>query len=161
MEILLKEKSVQSGAVNRGSAHAPRHFRYRSSERFGQLLRLLNALLERYLYRAKRKPVIARGERVAREARNHVKVDVEDVLTTVPLVVLANRNAIGTTHRLHCGRNAGECRHQRAREIAVNLIDLCHVLGGYDEHMAPITGLLMTAREHCGLAVAKCENLRR
>src|SRR5262245_42668957 len=96
-----------------------------------------------------------------REARNHVKVDMEDVLTTVPLVILANRNAIGTTHRLHCCCNAGECRHQRACEIAANLIDLCHVPGGYNEHMAPVTGLLMTAREHRGLVVAKCENSRR
>src|SRR5262249_54586234 len=72
-----------------------------------------------------------------------------------------NRNAISTTHRLHGCGNAGECHHQRACEIAANLIDLCHVPGGYDEHMAPVTGLLMTAREHRGVAVAQCENFRR
>src|SRR4029453_13363943 len=116
---------------------------------------------KRHLDRAKRKPVIARAERVAREARNHVKVHVEDVLITVPLVVLANRNANGTTQRLHCGGDAGECRHQRACKIAADLIDLCHVPSGYDEHMAPVTGLLMTAREYRGLAVAKCENFWR
>ena len=159
--IRVTQKTVQSGAVNRGLAHAPRHFRYRSSERFGQLLRLLNALLERHLDCAKGKPIIACGECVAREARNHVKVHVEVVLTTVPPVVLANRNAIGTTNRLHCCGNAGECRHQRACEIVADLIDLCHVPGGYDEHVAPVTGLLVTAREYRGVAVAKCENSRR
>src|SRR5215813_11309756 len=164
LRTVMRRVPSESGVLvrsNRGLARAPRHFRYRSSERFGQLLRLLNALLERHLDRAKRKPAIARGKCVARKARNHVKVDVEDVLTTVPLVVLANRNAIGTTNRLHCCCNAGECRHQRACEIVADLRDLCHVPGGYDEHVAPVTGLLVTAREYRGVAVAKCENSRR
>jgi hypothetical protein len=122
---------------------------------------LLDSLGQRHLSHAIGKPIIAAVEPIVDKPRDYVKVDVEDVLTTVPLVVLANRNAIGTTHRLHCCRNTGEGHHQRACEIAANLIDLCHVPGGYYEHMAPVTGLLMTARKHCGLAIAKCNNFRR
>lgn len=66
---------------------------------------------------------IKAGEAVARQSGNHVKVKVEDVLTTVLAVVLANRNAIGRAHGLHCGRDARKCRHQRACKSAVNVID--------------------------------------
>jgi hypothetical protein len=90
-----------------------------------------------------------------------VKVNVEDILTTVLAVVLANRNAISRAHGLHCCRDPRKCRHQRACEIAVNVLDLCHVPDGHDEHMAPVTRLLAAAREHGRLAVAKRHNTRR
>jgi hypothetical protein len=39
--------------------------------------------------------------------------------------------------------------------------DLRHMADWHDEHMAPVAGLLTTARKHRGLAVAKRHNTRR
>jgi hypothetical protein len=84
----------------------------------------------------------------------------KDVLTAVLLIVLANRDTVGTTRFLHCGGNAREGHHQGAGETIADLIEVGDVPGGYDEHVAPITGLLVEAGKNGGLAVAKCDNVR-
>ena len=89
-----------------------------------------------------------------------MKVDVKDVLTTMFTVVLANRNAIGSPHGLHRAGDARNCLHQRTCKVAVNVIDLRDVPDGHHEHMAPVARLLITAREHRGLAAAKRHDTR-
>ena len=128
-------------------------------ESIRQLPRLFDPFIDGHINHAER--AIKAREAVARESWNHMKVKVEDVLTTVLAVVLANRNAIGRAHGLHCGRHARKCRHQRACKSTINLIDLCDVPDGHDKHMAAVAGLLTAARKHCGVAIAKRHNTRR
>src|SRR5579872_5044273 len=65
-------------------------------QRCGQRRGLPDPLLQGHLDYAVRKSLISTVEFVIRKSRDDVKVDMKDVLTAVPLVVLAYRNTVGT-----------------------------------------------------------------
>lgn len=132
--------------------------RVRHSECLSQLLRLFEPFLNGDLDRAV--SAVKTDEAVVGEAGNHMKMNVEDVLPAVPAVVLANRNAISRAHGLYRGGDAHECRHQRPREVTIDLLNLRHVPDGHYEHVAAVARPLMPAREHRGLGVAKRHDAR-
>jgi hypothetical protein len=49
---------------------------------------------------------------------------VKDVLTTVPAIILMDRNAIGRAHGFHRGCDLRKGPHQWLRNVAVNVVDV-------------------------------------
>ena len=90
-----------------------------------------------------------------------MEMNVENILSTMRLIVLANRNSISTTGPFHCCRDERKGHHQRSGKIIADIVNVGDVSRGHDKHMTTVPGLLLFTWEHSRLDVAIRNNLRR
>lgn len=114
---------------------------------------MMNALFIRHFDESKRETVLAAVEAVVYKARDHVKVQVEYTLATMPLVILPDRNAVRRRDLFYRPSHRRHRLHQRTAQVSFDAVNIAHMRHRDHYYMSAILRALVQAREYGRCAV--------